>query len=133
MGMTDYGRDKVLNACRGNADFVKFTSVYVALMTAAPAEDGTGGTEVSGGGYARTAGSFGAPQTGDATGRKMTNSSAVTFPTATGSQGTPGFFALYESSSATTAFAKGTITTPIAIGTGITPQYATGTLKLEID
>lgn len=47
-GLTDYGEAQALNAILPNG-----TARYVALFTVSPDEDGTGGTEASGNGYAR--------------------------------------------------------------------------------
>lgn len=56
---------------------------YLALYTTAPAEDGTGGVEISGNGYARQLISFGA-----ASGGQKQNNADILFPAATGAQGT---------------------------------------------
>jgi hypothetical protein len=62
-------------------------SVYLALFTVAPAEDGTGGTEVSGGAYARQSISMAAASTASGVSSK-TNDTQILFPTATAAWGT---------------------------------------------
>jgi hypothetical protein len=57
-------------------------SVYLALFTAAPGEAG-GGTEVTGGAYARQAISFAAAATDGSNNTTKTSSAQVTFPQAT--------------------------------------------------
>jgi hypothetical protein len=64
-----------------NTSYTSPATVYVSLYTTDPT-DADSGTEVSGGSYARTAVTFGAPSNG-----VSTNSADVTFPTATASHG----------------------------------------------
>ena len=51
-GFSDYLEDKVLDHVFGGNAYTAPTTLYVALYTVAPSDTG-GGTEVSGGGYAR--------------------------------------------------------------------------------
>ena len=54
MALSDYTAENVLNYVTGNRATPSLPSVFMALFTAAPTSDaGTGGTEVSGGSYAR--------------------------------------------------------------------------------
>jgi len=62
----------------------------VALYTTDPTDADTG-TEVSGGSYARTAVTFGAPSNG-----VTTNTAAIEFPQATGSWGTVGWIGIMD-------------------------------------
>jgi hypothetical protein len=80
--MSNYLENALINATLRNTSYTSPATVYVGLYTTDPGEGNTG-TEVSGGSYARTAVTFGAPSNG-----VSTNSSAVTFPTATGTWGT---------------------------------------------
>ena len=53
-GLSDYAAQSVLDFCTGRAAMPALASRYLALFTTAPTSDaGTGGTEVSGTGYAR--------------------------------------------------------------------------------
>src|SRR5260221_10682136 len=54
-GKSTYLEDKLLNWMKGTAFGAAPATVYVALFTTAPADDGTGGVEESGGSYARAA------------------------------------------------------------------------------
>ena len=81
MSKTDYSENKVLDHLNGKASFAMPTA-YVALFTAAPS-DADGGTEVTGGSYARVATS-GATWTA-ASGGSTSNAAAATFPTASAS------------------------------------------------
>jgi hypothetical protein len=80
--MSNYLEGAIINAVLRNTSYTSPAAVYVGLYTSDPGEGNTG-TEVSGGSYARTAVTFGAPSNG-----VSTNSASVTFPTATGTWGT---------------------------------------------
>ena len=80
--MSNYLENALINVTLRNTAYTSPTTVYVGLYTSDPGEGNTG-TEVSGGSYARTAVTFGAPSNG-----VSTNSASVTFPTATGTWGT---------------------------------------------
>lgn len=60
---SDYLENATLNHVFRNTPLTSPAAVYVALYTAAPTDAG-GGTQVSGGGYARQAVTFGAPSGG---------------------------------------------------------------------
>lgn len=71
-------------------------TLYVGLYTASPNADGTGGTEVTGGSYARKAVTNDATEWPAAAGGVKSNANPVTFVTATanwGSIGDAGIFA----------------------------------------
>lgn len=87
---SDYLEDALINATLRNISFTSPTSVYIGLHTSAPNDDNTG-TEVSGGGYARTLVTFNAPVNGSAT-----NNGTVTFPTASASWGVVSHFGIYD-------------------------------------
>jgi hypothetical protein len=64
-------------------------TVYLALFTVAPDDAGAGGTEVTGGGYARQAMPFANAAATDGSGiSSKANSAAITFPAATAAWGT---------------------------------------------
>ena len=79
---SNYLENAFINAALRATNFTAPTTVYVSLYTSDPTDADTG-TEVSGGSYARTAVTMGAPSNG-----VSTNSADVTFPTATASWGT---------------------------------------------
>jgi len=84
----------VLNHFLRNTSATSPTSVFVALFTTAPTES-TSGTEVTGGSYARTAVTFGAP-TGSP--NACTQSADVTFSVATADWGTVLAYAIMDAS-----------------------------------
>src|SRR4051794_27926235 len=98
--MSDYLENKIIDYVFRSGSFSAPANIYVALCTVATTDADTGSTitEVSGGSYARTALNPGtsnwantqASGTGasSGTGGTTSNSSTITFPTATGSWGT---------------------------------------------
>jgi hypothetical protein len=88
--MSNFLEDALINATLRNTTYTSVATVYVSLWTTDPTDAGSG-TEVSGGSYARTAVTFGAPSNG-----VTTNSADVTFPTATGSWGTVGWIGIND-------------------------------------
>jgi len=88
--MSDYLENAMINVTLRNTAFTAVAQPYVALFTTDPTDAGSG-TQVSGGSYARTAVTFGAPSGG-----VTTNSADVTFPTATASWGTVTHIGIYD-------------------------------------
>ena len=90
--------DKVMNHVLGGSDYTRLATVYLALFTAAPNETG-GGTEVSGGSYARLAITNNATNFPAASGGQKTNGIALTFPAASASWGAVSHWAIMSASS----------------------------------
>lgn len=88
--LSDYLENKLLDHCFRNTAFTSPTTVYAALFTTIPTDAGPG-TEVSGGSYARIAITNAAAASG-----AISNSTAVTFPAATGSWGSIVAFAIFD-------------------------------------
>lgn len=120
------------------------TSLYVALLTAAPSDTG-GGTEVTGGAYARVAvtsslanwaGTQAAGSTTASTGNSGTtsNNAAITFPAPTANWGTITHFAIYDASTGGNPQYYGALSTSKTVNNGdAAPQFAAGTLSIQID
>lgn len=128
-GFSDYSENKVLDHITGKTTFTKPTA-YVGLYTAAPTDAG-GGTEVSGGSYARvaTAGADWVAASAGAT----DNANAIAFPTASGSWGTVTHFGLFDASTTGNLLAWGALGTSKVIGSGDTAQFAVGALDVTLD
>lgn len=128
-GLTTFAQQKILDHLMGDTSWTMPTT-YVGLFTAAPSDAG-GGTECTGGSYARSAsaGKFSA-----ASGTAKTNSSTVTFPTATGGgYGTATHFGIFDASSGGNLLAWGALGGSLACGVGVTPSFAIGDLDLTLD
>ena len=125
---TDYTEAKVLDHVVGKTSWT-MPSVWVALFTAAPSDTG-GGTEATGGSYARksTAGGDWTAASAGAT----SNAAAITFVTPTGSWGTITHFALMDASTAGNMLAWAPLTTPQAVGTENTVRFLIGDLDITL-
>ena len=88
---SNYLENAIINAVLRNTSYTSPTTVYVSLWTSDPTDTGTAGTEVSGGSYARTAVTFGAPSNG-----VSVTTADVTFPTCTASWGTVGWIGIHD-------------------------------------
>lgn len=128
-GLTNYAEDLVLDWLFTNASATRPTSWYVGLYTVAPGEGG-GGTEVSGGSYARTAATFTVSGTAPTT---ASNSSAVEFPEASASWGTIVAAGIFDASTSGNLIAFATLTTSKSIDTGDVLRFNTGALDITLD
>ena len=124
---SDYLEDKVLKHVFTNTSYTPATTLYVGLFTAAPSDTG-GGTEVSGGSYARTAVTFSV----SGTTTLCTNSAAVEFPTASASWGTVVAVAVFDASTSGNMLAWADLTTNKTIDSGDVFRIATGDLDITL-
>lgn len=124
---TDYLEDNLLNHILRNVTYTSPATVYVALFTTATTEAG-GGTEVTGGGYARQAATFAAPSGGS-----TSNSAAITFGPATAAWGTVSHAAIFDAAVAGNMLIHGPLTTPKTVGVGDTTTFAVGALTVTCD
>ena len=90
MPKSTYLSNSVLNAALRNVPYTSPATVYVALFTVAP-NAGGGGTEVSGGSYARQPVTMTAPVSG-----QTSNAADVVFPTASADWGTVVAYAYFD-------------------------------------
>lgn len=127
-GFSDYLENAALNHFFRNVSTSSPATVYCALFTAAPADSG-GGTEVTGGSYARTAITFGAPSPAGT----ISNSAAVTFPTATAGWGTVTHFAVFDASSGGNQLGWAALGTSKTIASSDTAEFAIGQLTVTLD
>jgi len=130
-----YLSDELLNWLKGTSVASAPANTYVALFTTLPAYDGTGGTEVSGGAYARVAvaSSGWAAISNGANGDQTSNSAAVDFTTPSASWGTVLGFGLYDASTAGNLLWFADLTTSKTINSGDTVSFAIGALVVAED
>ena len=129
MTKTITNRNDVLKYVTGQTPSVAVGLVpYVALFTVLPADDGTGGTEVSGTGYARinSAGKWAAPSSGS-----VANHSALDFGTSGAAWGTIVGWAIMTASSGGTMIRKGAITPNVSVPSGTPASFPAGSLPLS--
>lgn len=123
------------------ANFFRTTAVskpaahYMALFSTLPAEDGTGGVELVGNGYARQRhgpgdANWAAPVNGDGT---LKNLTAVVFPAATAHWPNIVGFGIYDALTAGNLLLAAPLETPILVALGDpAPAFAPGDLAIVI-
>ena len=136
-GQADYLNSAILNWLKGTAFLAAPATTYVALFTTAPTSDaGTGGTEVSGGAYARqpitSSTGWSAISGGATVAEQISNGAVITFPTPTVSWGTVVAIGLYDAVTAGNLLYFATITSQ-AIGVGVVASLAVGSLIVTAD
>ena len=116
------------------------STLYVGLLTAAP-NDAGGGTEVSGGSYARVsvssslanwAGtqSAGSTVASSGTGGQTSNNAAITFPTPTAGWGTVTHFGIYDASTSGNLLFYGELTIAKTINEADTVTFPAASLSI---
>ena len=136
-GLTNYLEDKIINHVFGSTTYDRPTNWYVGLLTATPS-DSAGGTEVSGSAYARQVCAFTITGSGTA---QATNTSAITFPTASGGDwGTVGWIGIYDALSSGNLVAFQNLqksdfstTTTKTINDGDIFKFNSTTIKIQLD
>lgn len=133
-GMIDSYEAAVLNHITGGGGgTIDPTNWFVALFTTTPAEAGTGGVEVTGGSYARVSMAntdWGVAVEGNPS--TVSNSTAVTFPTATAAWGTVLSFGLFIVSTAGTPQIWGVLDASKVVDNGDTVSFTAGDLTLQL-
>lgn len=120
------------------------TTLYIGLLTSAPSDTG-GGTEVSGGSYARVgvacslvnwAGTqaSGSTVASSGTGGTTSNNNVITFADPTADWGTITHFGIYDASSGGNLLIYGAMTTARLVANGDTgPTFPIGQLQIQMD
>lgn len=129
---SNYLENAILNHVLGAQTYTPPATVYVALYTVAPGETG-GGTEVSGGGYARAAvanNTTNWPTT--STGTKS-NGTVITFPQATAPWGTIVAWAIFDAATGGNMLFYGDVSPSRAVNSGDVAQFAAGALTFTED
>jgi hypothetical protein len=123
--LSDYLENKLLDHFLGTATYTKPTTVYVALYTVAPSDAG-GGTQVTGGSYARQTAAFSAAASG--TTSNTGNIDFAGMPAATTVA-----IGIFDALTAGNLLLWGTLTTNKTTDAGDTLRIATGDLDISID
>jgi len=130
--MSDYLEGEIIKHIFRTGSFTKPTALYVGLFTAAP-NDAGGGTEVSGGSYARAQhnpadANWAAPGAGDGL---TSNLAEITFPTPTANWGQVTHIGIFDAATAGNLLLHGALTTPKTINNGDpAPKFAAGELDV---
>lgn len=129
---SDYLELELLDHTFGGADYTRPATLYVGLYTAAPTDAG-GGTEVSGGSYARVAVTNNDTNWPAAAAGAKANGTAITFPAATGDWGTVVAFGIFDAAEAGNLLAWADLTANKTVETGDTATFAIGALDITLD
>jgi hypothetical protein len=124
--MSNFLENALINATLRNTTYTSPATVYISLWTSDPTDAGSG-TEVSGGSYARTAVTMGAPSNG-----VSLNSADVTFPTATASWGTVGWIGINDALSSGNLLYHSPLDTAKTIDSGDIFKISTGNLSVTL-
>jgi len=124
--MSNYLENALINATLRNTSYTSPATVYVGLYTSDPTDANTG-TEVSGGSYARTSVTFGAPSNGTSL-----NDAAVEFPQATGSWGTVAYIGILDASTSGNLLYHTALDVSKTIDTGDIFKIAIGSLSVNL-
>ena len=130
--MSDYLENQLIDHLFRTGTFGKPAAIYLALFTVAPSDSG-GGTEVTGGSYARVAvtqadANWNAPTAGDGL---TDNVSDITFPVPTANWGTVVAFGIFDASSAGNLLIHGSLGTSKTVNNGDpAPRFSAGDLDI---
>lgn len=138
--MSNYLENALVDQLFRNQSAPTTSTLYVGLLTAAP-NDAGGGTEVSGGSYARVsvasslanwAGtqSAGSTTASSGTGGQTSNNAAITFPTPTAGWGTVTHFGIYDASSGGNLLFYGALTISKTINEADTVTFPAASLSI---
>lgn len=117
--------NKIINHFLRNVTQTPDAAVYAALFTVAPADDGTGGTEVTAGDYTRKQVTFSPAVSG-----ASANTGSLDFVAdAASAWGTLVFIGLYNASSAGTYIGGGAISPALVVGIHSPVSVAIGQLS----
>jgi hypothetical protein len=126
--LSDYAEKLLLDWMMTNGSVTRPTAWYVALFTTAT-DDASGGTEVSGNGYARQAVTFDAATSGTGT---TSNTDAPTFTAAGGDWGTITHIAIHDAATGGNRLWHGAMAASKTIEDGDSLQFAIGNIDLTI-
>jgi len=122
--MSNFLENELYDHVLRNAAYTSPANIDVSLHTADPTDDASG-AEVSGGSYARTAVTMGAPTNGSGT-----NSADVQFPQATGDWGTVTHIGIWDATSSGNMLFHTPLDTSKNITTGDVFKIASGSLTV---
>jgi hypothetical protein len=126
MSFSNYLETNVLGHVFGGSAYTAPTTLYLALFTSNPDEDGSG-TEVTGGAYARQTVAF------TISGNTASNTAAVEYATATESFGTVSHVGVYDALTSGNLMAYAALTSSKAIDIGDVFRVPTGDLDITLD
>jgi hypothetical protein len=128
-GLTNFGEDLVLDWLFTTASATRPTAWFVSLYTVAPTES-TGGTEVTGGSYARISTAFTVSGTAPT---QASNTAAVEFAECTVAWGTVVAAGIMDASTSGNLIAFANLTVSKTISAGDVLRFNTGEIDITLD
>ena len=140
--MSDYLENLLIDFLFRTAGFTKPTALHIALFTAAPSDSG-GGTEVTGGSYARVnlapldtnwnATQGGTTGASSGTGGLTDNAVDITFPAPTANWGSITHFAVFDAATGGNLLLHGALTAAKTVNSGDpAPKFVAGDLDVTL-
>lgn len=129
---SDYLENALLDHALGGGDYTRPATVYAALFTVAP-NDAGGGTEVTGGSYARVAITNNGTNFPSAVNGGKSNGAAITFPQATANWGTAVAMALFDASTNGNMLFWSTLVPTRSIFAGDIASFPAGSVTFQED
>ena len=126
MSFTNFLETEILDHVFAGAAYTAPSTKYLALFTGAPGETG-GGTEVTGGAYARQTVAF------TTSGNTTSNNAAVEYHTATANYGTVTHVGVYDASSSGNLKAYAALSSNKTIETGDVFRVPSGDLDITLN
>lgn len=138
--MSDFLENKLIDQLFRGQSAPATTTLYVGLLTSAPSDTG-GGTEVSGGSYARVAvssslanwagtQSAGSSTASSGTGGQTSNNNAITFPTPAATWGNVTHFGIYDAATGGNLLFWGALTIAKTINQSDTVTFPAASLAI---
>lgn len=129
---SDHLEDELLDHVFGGGDYSRPATVYVALYTVAPTDAG-GGTECTGGSYARKSVTNNDTNFPAASSGAKSNGTDIEFVEATGDWGTVVAFAIFDALSGGNMLCWADLSANKDIDSGDTAKFAAGELDITLD
>lgn len=131
-GKSDYLENAILDHVLGGSDYTRPATVYLALFTAAPTDAG-GGTEVTGGSYARKSVTNNSTNFPAASSGVKNLHVAQSFTAASASWGTVTHFGIFDASTSGNLLYWGALTASKTVDSGDTVTFAIDALSITED
>lgn len=134
MSFSDFLEDELLDQIFGALAYAAPATLYVALSTTTPSDDGTNFTEPSGNAYARVSVTNNKTTWNTASGGAVDNAIEIAFPQATpAGWGTVTHFGVYDALTVGNQLAWGALTASKVIDALDTAKFAAGDLDATLD
>lgn len=129
--MSTYLEQAILNEVLRGQNYLPPSNIHVGLFTSDPTDEDIG-TEVSGGGYARQAVTFGAPVKDGNNKSVVHNTNEIDFGIAASDWGNISYFGIFDAASGGNLLFHGELTNPKTILENDRPIWYAGDLKIRL-